>query len=49
MPYTFLRPILSPSQPKKSCPASVPQKATPLTAADTLGGRVPGVLELGSK
>ncbi|KAK6940672.1 Root UVB sensitive family [Dillenia turbinata] len=32
-------PSLSPSQPKKSCPARVPKKATPFIAADTPGGK----------
>jgi len=48
-PYTLFRPTLSPSHPKKSCPHSVPHNATPLTAADTLGGSTPGLAEFGSK
>ncbi|KAJ8642984.1 hypothetical protein MRB53_004732 [Persea americana] len=43
MLYTRLRPILLPSQPKKSWPARVPQKVTPLMAADMLGRRRPGL------
>ena len=41
-PYTLLRPNLSPSQPKKSWPAKVPQREAAVTASDTLGGNVPG-------
>ncbi|KAJ6352282.1 hypothetical protein OIU76_001485 [Salix suchowensis] len=42
IPYTLFLPILSPSQPKKSWPERVPQNATPLTAAATFGGKLPG-------
>ena len=43
MPYTRLRPILSPSQPKVSCPSSVPTSASALTAALASMGSLPGL------
>lgn len=46
-PYTDLRPNLSPAQPKKSWPASVPHSATDDTAASRLMGSLPGLTRPG--